>query len=282
MAAAAKPLKIATWNLDWFTARPAGDPELPRDVQPREVGDFGRLRAYADILDADVVAFEEVDGPEMAAKLFPAEKYSLHVTGDHVIQRVGIAVRRGIAVHDNPDDRALDVYGADAPHPLRSGADVTLTLPGGRALRVLAVHLKSGCQEQELGASRPACVALRAQIAPLQQWIAARQQEGGAFVVLGDFNRVMDADDPFIEALRAAAPLVRATEGFADPCWGGANFIDHILLGGDAIDWVVPGSLRVLAYRETDRRERAHLSDHCPVSVRLDPDRAVEQSLPRP
>jgi len=30
------------------------------------------------------------------------------------------------------------------------------------------------------------------------------------------------------------------------------------------------GGLRVLVYRETDPSWQAHLSDHCPVSARLD------------
>jgi hypothetical protein len=70
-------------------------------------------------------------------------------------------------------------------------------------------------------------------------------------------------------ALQQAAPLTRATEGLASPCWGGEAFIDHILLGGTARDWLVPSSLRVMTYHETEPEWRARLSDHCPVSVRL-------------
>jgi endonuclease/exonuclease/phosphatase family metal-dependent hydrolase len=184
-------------------------------------------------------------------------------------QRVGLAVRRGIAVTDNPDDTALNVSGPGARFPLRSGADVTLTLPHGQHLRLLAVHLKAGCWDQPLEGSAKACKALRAQVPVLAAWIAARRAEGVAFAVLGDFNRVMDGDDPLLAALRAAAPLARGTEGYADPCWGGDHFIDHILLGGPAMDWLAKDSLRVLVYRETDEAARAHISDHCPVSVRL-------------
>ena len=36
-------LKIATWNLDWLTTRPAGDRDLPADVTPRSEDDFSRL-----------------------------------------------------------------------------------------------------------------------------------------------------------------------------------------------------------------------------------------------
>jgi endonuclease/exonuclease/phosphatase family metal-dependent hydrolase len=267
--AQAGPLKLATWNLEWLTLRPAGDPALPADVTPRVPADFDRLRAYAGILNADVVALEEVDGPEAAARVFPPGQYTLHFTGDAVVQRVGLAVRNGIGFTVNPDDTALNVYGAGAHFPLRSGADITLDLAHGQHLRILAVHLKSGCWDKRLDAAAKPCAALREQVPVVAAWIAARRAEGVAFAVLGDFNRVMDGDDAMLAALRAAAPLARGTEGFADPCWGGDRFIDHILLGGPAIAWLAPDSLRVLVYRETDDAARAHISDHCPVSVRL-------------
>ena len=82
-------------------------------------------------LDADVVAFQEVDGPAAAVRVFPPDRYQLVLTDDDVVQRVGFAVRRGIAFERNPDLVALDV-GAGERHRLRSGADITLVLPGGR------------------------------------------------------------------------------------------------------------------------------------------------------
>jgi endonuclease/exonuclease/phosphatase family metal-dependent hydrolase len=86
---------------------------------------------------------------------------------------------------------------------------------------------------------------------------------------MGDFNRHMDGRDQFWSALQRAAPLIRATEGHSSPCWGSESFIDHIILGDAARDWLVPDSLRVLSYRETGEEWKQRLSDHCPVSVRL-------------
>ncbi len=264
--AQAAELKIATWNLNWLTLRPAGAPGVPADVTPRRPEDFDRLAQYARELDADVIAIQEVDGWEPASRLFPRDRYSIQMTHDHVTQRVGIVVRRGLHYDRNPDVTAIN--GNPAQH-LRSGADLTLHLPTG-PLRLLAVHLKRGCQDQPLERSkRPSCVELRDQIAPLQAWIAARQQEGVAFLVLGDFNRWMDGRDQFLTALRRTAPLLRATEGRSSPCWGNESFIDHILAGGAARDWVVPDSLRVLVYKETAEAWKDRLSDHCPVSIRL-------------
>ncbi len=270
--AQAAELRVATWNLEWLTARRAGDPALPEDVRPKPAEAIDALRRYALALDADVVAFQEVDGPEIAARVFPPERYAIITTGDDVVQRVGFAVRRGIPVRRNPDLAGLDVY-PGAVHRLRSGADITLDLPGGK-LRLLAVHLKTGCHYGSLSgahgadASR-ACETLRRQVAPLQGWIAQRREEGVPFVVLGDFNRRMDRPEELWAALTTAAPLARATEGRASPCWGGGSFIDHILAGGAARGWMAPDSLRVMVYRETGDAAKEQLSDHCPVSVRF-------------
>lgn len=263
-------LKVATWNLDWLTTRHTGDPGLPPDVTTRSDEDFARLAKYALELNADVIAIEEVDGFSAASKVFAKDQYSIHMTRDRVMQRVGIVVRRGLRYDINPDVIALSI------NHLRSGADITLHV-GGQDLRVLAVHLKRGCAGTPMPkAKSPACRDLKDQIAPLTDWIAARRNEAVPFIILGDFNRWMTPSDTFLAGLREATPLVRATEGRSSPCWGAENFIDHILAGGAAAAWMQPDTLRVLTYRETDESWKDRLSDHCPVSVRLAvPDQGI-------
>ncbi len=262
----ADALKVATWNLNWLTVRPTGAPGLPPDVKSRSPEDFGLLRQYALELDADAIAVQEVDGRDAAMRVFPPDRYSIHMTRDRLMQRVGFVVRRGLRYDINPD--ATAVAGNPAAH-LRSGADITLHLSTG-PLRLLAVHLKTGCISQSLKNTHSrSCTELRDQEAPLQAWIAARVAENMPFLILGDFNRWMDGKDQFLAALRQAAPLTRATEGHSSPCWGAETFIDHILAGGAASGWMRPETLRVLRYRETEPGWKERLSDHCPVSVRL-------------
>jgi exonuclease III len=264
--AAATELKLSTWNLEWLTDRQAGDRELPSDAHPKQPADIDLLQQYAMQLDADVIAIEEVDGPVVAARVFPRDKYSIHMSRDHVVQRVGIVVRRGIHYDVNPDVTALDV---GPSHALRSGVDITLTLQPA-PLRILAVHLKTGCFDRPLNKEpHGACEELAEQRTALIDWINARQADGIAFAIMGDFNRHMDGKDQFWSGLKRAAPLIRVTEGHSSPCWGSESFIDHIILGDAARDWLVPDSLRVLSYRETGAEWKERLSDHCPVSVRL-------------
>ena len=200
--------------------------------------------------------------------VFAPERYVLHFTRDRVVQRVGFAVRQGRRFSANPDLVALNVT-PNAPHPLRAGADITLEQPGGR-LRILAVHLKTGCREDKLDRSpRPQCDQLRQQLVALQGWIAQRRDEGIPFVLMGDFNRWMDAREGFYAALQSTGPLARATEGRSSPCWGGGGFVDHIIAGGAARGWMQADSLRVTVYREQGPAAKARLSDHCPVSARF-------------
>ena len=267
LPAEAADLKVATWNLDWLTARPAGDPALPRDVKPKPPGGLALLRRYADQLNADVVALQEVDGPEIAARIFPPDRYTIHITTDSVVQRVAIAIRRGLPFRPNPDLAALAIGGPE--RRLRSGADVTLDLPSG-PLRLLAVHLKTGCRDARLAtAPSEQCATLRRQLSALQGWIAQRRDEGAPFLLLGDFNRWMEPGDGFFAAMQQTSPLLRATAGQNSPCWGGGGFIDHIIAGGAARAWLVPGSLKVLVYRETEFAWKDRLSDHCPVAATL-------------
>jgi endonuclease/exonuclease/phosphatase family metal-dependent hydrolase len=266
--AAALELKVATWNLEWLTLRPQGDRALPRNVRPKGPESRALMRRYAAELEADIVAMQEVDGPDAAATVFPPDTYALHFTRDRVVQRVGFAVRRPLRATANPDLVALNVT-PDAPHPLRAGADITIETPGGR-LRLLNVHLKTGCREDRLDrSSRPQCDQLRLQLAALQGWIAERRREGVPFVLLGDFNRWMAPREGFLEGLQSTGPLARATEGRSSPCWGGGSFVSHILAGGAARGWMQADTLRVLVYREKGADWKSRLSDHCPVSVRF-------------
>lgn len=269
LPSAAREIKLSTWNIAWLTTKPAGHPALPRGVHIRTAADYALLQRYAERLDADIVALQEVDGRLAAARVFDAAAYDFHFTDETDVQRPGFAIRRGLAWRANPDLLELDLV-PKARSSLRRGADITVEIEG-RTLRLLNVHLRAGCTwDAIVGSERPQCAELARQAGYLANWIAARREAGEAFAVLGDFNRRMDGDDELLAILGQAAPLARATEGFSNPCWGGAAFIDHVLLGGAARGWLVPRSLRVMVYRETDRSFRDRLSDHCPVSVTLD------------
>lgn len=273
--AADKPLTLATWNMGWLSDRAAEiSTGLRNPLHQRTPAEFQRLGDYAKRLGADVVAIEEVDGEAVASRVFGPD-YTIVLTDESDYQRPGFAIRKGIRFTRNPDLAALDILAGHEPRSLRRGADVTLHLPGGD-LRLLAVHLKSGCFQP--GSKSEACPQLARQIPILSAWIDARQAEGVPFVVLGDFNRRFPAGDPLWAALdNGPTPLLRVSEGHRSACWGGQypDHIDHIILGNGAARTLVPGSYRELVYDETDRALQDSLSDHCPSAVQLRPGAQV-------
>ncbi len=271
--AAGQEVKLATWNIAWLTLKPGGHPDLPRDLRARVPEDFALLRSYANRLAADIVALQEIDGEEAAARVFDPATYAIHLTDERDVQRPGFAIRRTLRFTPNRDLAELDLR-AGARRSLRRGADITVEAPPGTRLRLLSVHLNAGCREDSLeDSSIRDCESLGEQAAILARWAEARRREGVAFVILGDFNRRMSERDGFLRRIETAAPVIRPTEGLSSPCWadarGGRPFISHLLLGGPAADWLVRGSLSVMVYAERERSFRDRLSDHCPVSVRL-------------
>jgi len=269
----AQEIKLATWNIAWLTTKPAGHPDLPRDLTTRTEPDFVRLRAYAERLAVDVIALQEVDGPLAAAWVFDSTAYDFHFPAESDVQRAGFAWRKGLNVTRNPDLMALDLR-PTARRSLRRGADITLHGENGARLRLLSIHLDGGCSQGSVRQPNNSdCQSLGQQAHILADWIADRRRENIPFVILGDFNRRFSRDDDVLSILNAASPMRRATEGFSNPCWSrdgqGRAFIDHILLGLRASDWLIKDSFRVLSYTERDPALRDVISDHCPISVRL-------------
>ena len=272
-ALAQQEIRLATWNIAWLTLKPAGHPDLPRDIRARTPEDFRLLRGYAERLDADIVAIQEIDGEAAAARVFDPSRYVIHLTDETDTQRPGFAVRRTLRMIRNPDLAELDIR-AGARRSLRRGADITVETPQGTRLRLLSVHLNAGCRDEPLLQSPPPdCEGIAQQARIIAGWVEARRREGIAFAVLGDFNRRISTRDDLLRIVEAGTPLARPTAGFSSPCWsdarGGRPFVSHILPGGPAAQWVVPESMNVLVYAERDRSYRERLSDHCPVSVRL-------------
>lgn len=295
-------LTLATWNLEWLIA-PATFNRLARDCVPegassprsqrrlpcdvvqrfdRSNRDFQALERYASELDADVIALQEVDGAEAARLVF--REHSFCFTGRPHVQNTGFAIRRGVPFRCGPDARSLALDDS-----LRRGAELILFPGEPREIRLLSVHLKSGCRTDALDSRGKACRDLARQTPALESWVDAQARAGRKFGVLGDFNRdllgearradaatpeqahrwlwteVNDGDPP-------GATLVNVAAGqrFRN-CVPGQSFtsyIDHIVLSESLAPRVVPGSFRRVTYTATDAR-RSKLSDHCPVAVQL-------------
>ena len=267
-------LRIATWNLEHLNDTDAAG------CVPREQADYDAIADRIREIAADVVAFQEVENAAAALRVFPASHWQVEVStraepagdtrecwslpGQYLEhQATGFAIRKRIAYQRNPDLYSL----GDLAPTLRWGTDITVTF-GGRQLRLLSVHLKSGCwsAEQDSDPSRTeTCATLSDQILELRAWADIREEEGIAFGILGDFNRrfAVSDDQAWNELSPQSSPLELLTadlETRCDPRFD--EFIDHIVLDADAAALLVPQSTREWL------RHGDH-PDHCAISADL-------------
>jgi endonuclease/exonuclease/phosphatase family metal-dependent hydrolase len=285
-------IKLATWNLEWFmrpeTLRaltPACTPaDAPRDgarravpcdvthAQARSGEDISAMRSYARSLDADVVSLQEVDGADAARLLFP--DYEFCFSGRVAVQNNGFAIRRGLAF-----SCGNDLLGLSLNDDVRRGVELRLFPGTARELRLLSVHLKSGCARDALTAAKASCEALSRQLPALKGWIDSQASEHKPFAVVGDFNRdlrrepagpsiweqIDDRDPP-------EADLVNTADGQTfENCMTSQTFtgyIDYIILDRRMARGLVENSFGRELYRPKDAVRRK-LSDHCPVFIRL-------------
>lgn len=273
-------LRIATWNMEWLlhpeTARVARiacrdgqRASIPCDVvrsQGRDSADFGRMAAVVRQLDADVIAFQEVENEAVARKVFRG--YGICIAPGPGAQHAGFAVRPTLRFRCQPPLETLTAGGRGRP-----GQQLLLYSSKGAPVELLAVHLKSGCARDPLDSPTPACRLLSEQAAALGEWIAARAAAGTPFMVLGDFNRPAGStsDDPFWSQLHPESFLAAASQLPFRNCVFGApygEFIDHILVGSSLAAQLHPDGFAQLRY-QPDEAIQFQLSDHCPVSVKI-------------
>jgi endonuclease/exonuclease/phosphatase family metal-dependent hydrolase len=263
-------LTLAAWNMEHLAEADGSG------CRGRTGADYAALRRYAQDLQADVIAFQEVESQAAAERVFDPALYTViieqrvgtnrqgacrGVTGPTInAQRTGFAIRKGIPFERLADYTAIQVGNAD----LRSGVDVIVRPRGGAPIRLLSVHLKSGCSS---GDGNEACPVLFQQTPVLESWIDQRAREGVRFAVLGDFNRrlTMAGDTVWADwddASPADADLALASGDQSARCNPRyRDFIDFIVL-----DRRATADLR--AFQEHTYASEA-LSDHCAISARL-------------
>ena len=248
--------------------------------EPRGPDDYASLRRYAATLAADIVALQEVDGPEAAAQVFPGYDFCFS-TRPHT-QKNGFAIRRGLPFRCEPEYVPLSLDNA-----VRRGVVATFFPGTANEFRLMSVHLKSGCPAGPLTAEGRNCELLSRQVEPLKQWIESEARAGHRFGVLGDFNRRFTLEkgaahdeqgrlvNVFPELNSVNLPAARLTnitgrEKFT-PCTTDSEyreFIDNILLGKELAGAVLRKSFVRVVFNDQDAKQH-WLSDHCPVGIEL-------------
>ncbi|GEK11681.1 endonuclease/exonuclease/phosphatase family protein [Pseudoalteromonas peptidolytica] len=268
------PLKIASWNIEHL-AYPASS-----GCRPRSQDEILALRQYADGLDADVIALQEVDSVAALEQIFPVQKWQLVLSAREnsrtydcrgssytsTQQKTAFAIKKEIAL-SNVESFGPLAMGVEG---LRHGLEVTLQTQTGE-VSVLNVHLKSGCFVSDYQDSdRPACQLLAQQLPVLKSWIQAHADE--QYVVLGDFNHRLSQDgNVFWRKLidnqtLEQVPLVNVTKPLQGCHPRYPVPIDHILVSKALASSV---AIEPNVHFFADMQEDKMLSDHCAISVSM-------------
>lgn len=277
LTASDEGLRVVTWNVEHL-AYPSTAGCRPRSSQ--EIDD---LRAYAERLDADIVALQEIGSTEALAQVFPTSEWQLFVSDrpdseayecrdngqPSTQQKLAFAVRQGIDVLADIDVADL---GLDNPG-LRHGMELSVSTPLGE-FDVLNVHLKSGCFVDDFSrADSDACLTFARQAPILDAWIEKKERDATPYLVVGDFNHRLSApynqmtrliesnsDGTPSSLLNATADLLGCHPYYPAP-------IDHILMGNlqDPALTITPG-----VHLFEDMQPETMLSDHCAISVTLE------------
>lgn len=258
-----------------------------------------RLAELIALRDVDVITVQEVQNAAALRSVLPAGYRVACFTARRDAQNIGYAVRDSLsAVVDCSEVTSLSLEAdPSTERPLRRGLALGITVRDTR-ITLLAIHLKSGCPGGPMDApNRAACRSLQRQAAPLEAWIEAQARAGRPFMIVGDWNRDLDAEIRGGYAARTGSASATTTVVAAEVrnLWPEINDgeppdsemalvamdrtaatsrschrnLDQIAVSTTLVAMLAPSSLedgRLPARFET---RPVAASDHCPMSTRL-------------
>ncbi|MBQ4833609.1 endonuclease/exonuclease/phosphatase family protein [Pseudoalteromonas sp. MMG010] len=279
--ALATPLKVATWNIEHLAF------PIDSGCKARTPEQIKALQNYAENLDADIIALQEVASKEALQQVFADTQWQLIVSpradspsytcrgtgAESTQQKVAFAVKKSVPVLavNAFDELGLEKIG------LRFGLQITVNTAAG-ATDLLNVHMKSGCfVDDYLKSDKPACKTYAQQVPVLNNWIEKHESAAQPYLILGDFNHRLSA--PYNRATQMLLNDERsATNTTAHLLGCQARYpapIDHIIVGGMDTQRIADSAV-VHPFKNMQRD--AMLSDHCAVSVTLNLDNAALSS----
>ena len=269
---------FTSWNLEWLTNNPVEKIAASK----RTNNDFFKLALHLNSIRPDILAFQEVDSISTINKILD-NKYNIFISDRNnntnsylqfsdINQYTGFAVSERWQVTDPQDIRL------SPGRKLKFATYIVLQQDSAPAIHLLSVHLKAGCGGKYK--RNDSCNVLRKQGKKLNQWIKTRLNHNESFILLGDFNHNLAYPRDWLwEELTKGTKenhVRLATQSSEANCrvrskrskqkiYRYRNLIDHIVVSGDLnfsqpVQNLYPEG-QVLNYQ---------LSDHCPLSMKLD------------
>lgn len=315
-APAGETIRLATWNIQTLST---GKPVFDSQKYKRSPADIAMLRAFARRVPADVFALQEIASPAAAAQIFPLDRYTICISGQFFAsypalgltgprcfndgplpdtpeadklarQFTAFAISKKLGARLEPSDLAeIGVDHRDAGdgvvRPTRWGLALEITR-GNHKVRLLNVHLKTGCFFQPLlrrpraEPSTNSCETFSKQIPVLDGYM---RKHTGPLVVLGDFNRYLDLsrdsafdrlagldtrNDPADDTAITRYPERRPSVCFVEPR---SEYyyvpIDYILLSKGLVGRDFREHVPQLPRGADPKAFKLAFGDHCPKSL---------------
>jgi len=269
------PIKITTWNI--LCLREIQEPAFCNtdmgNEYVRSPEQVEALRLHAEAIGTDLLFLQEVETRAAVVNLLPGwEVFDIGTDG----QKMAVAIAPGSTVKIREVSALTELSLGSSQ--LRQGL-VALVDHAGVSVRILSVHLKSGCQVAPFESNNANCGALRDQLEVLKDWIREREAQNQPYMMVGDFNRTLEDNDPFMLGLEDAAgkPLYRTTVGQRPSCWDHfpdapsyPSFIDHHIASPTVVAaWGTP-TLNIYNYTETYPDAWLYVSDHCAITANFE------------
>ena len=276
----AQEVRVASWNIEHLAEH------NKVGCVPRSTLDYEKLRNFSELLNADVIALQEVENTAAVERVFPKSEWNIVLSDrpnsrsyncrgndqESTQQRVAVVLRKGIKYQNKGsfEELGLKMEG------LRYG--VVVEIFGDRdTINLLALHLKSGCFVDDYSTSKlRACEVLETQIETLDDWIENSIRENKKFIVLGDFNSRLTVENSMfwnklVNMDNMPIGIQNGTQNLTGCHPRYPDLIDHIILGPETSKLQIQNSQMVHFYSSTGRHmaEEDMLSDHCPVSLVL-------------
>lgn len=223
----AAALTLVAWNLEWLAdphaleqsgfwqqcaGQPPPQPKLRADLPVCNAYGRAGIRTAAEYRrrkllplqqslltlaaqHVDILAVQEVQNPAALHAILPEGYRVACVTTREDAQNLGFIVRSDSPWQFSCEEvRALSLEDdRQVPRAVRRGLALQLT-QAGKSFSILNVHLKSGCPKGPLTKANNHCKSLQHQAAPLEQWIEREANHHQPFMIIGDWNRDLDAE----------------------------------------------------------------------------------------
>lgn len=176
---------------------------LPIHTRAAQQQKTSKIKNTIKMLGADIYALQEFTNRQALLEIFDPNIFKIFTSeNQNISQNIGFAIRKKIIGKNTPPKinviDSLSIFSDDG-HQLRPGLQLDINL-SGFDLRILNVHLKSGCSTRSITAPTKktdtkdkikkftkACKLFAKQIQILEKWIEGQQNKN--VILLGDFNR---------------------------------------------------------------------------------------------